>query len=484
MYFKGFLFQTIIRKLLWIIILIPTFMLGQVTFEKAYGYSGEESGRSVLPTIDSGYIICGYTDYFQFKYEDVYLIKTDESGNIDWTKNYGNSTLEQGWEIRETTDGGYIIAAERYSPMYNTIKAYLLKTNLNGDTLWTKLFTGLGTASARCAIETNDGNYIFCGVTSSSNDRSAYMVKTDVSGEMIWEKAYAGPKDEWSYDMIQNTDGGYILCGGTEIDPGFDDFLIIRTDAFGDTVWTRHFGGAGYDAAYSIIQNEDEGNYYVGGLSWNTINQTNFDILILKLNSNGDTIWTKRFGGGSSDKIGSMDFTEDGGIIVCGSTTSFGEGGYDLYLFKIDTSGTLLWSQTYGGANIDVGISVHPSFDQGYILCGYTSSFGAGNSDIYLVKTDSDGLITGVEENFNFTPTLNLVYPNPNHGIFNIELPEGKNELRVYNQQGQLVYKKDIYSDHTNTSAPIEIDNLPKDIFFIRIIDSSGKVTVQKIIVN
>jgi hypothetical protein len=428
--------------------------------------------------------MCGYSDYFQFKYEDVYLIKTDESGNTVWTKNYGNSTLERGYRINKTSDGGYIIAADRFSHMYNTIKAYLLKTDVNGDTLWTKLFSGLGNATARSAIETDDGGYVFCGNTGGPEGNDAYLVKMDNSGEMIWEKVYSGPRDDFAYDLKPTYDGGYILCGGTEIDPGYDDFLIIRTDASGDTVWTRHFGGPGYDAAYSIIQDEEEGNFYVGGESWNTSEPTHFDIFIIKLNNHGDTIWTKRYGGNSSDQIGSMDFTEDGGIIVCGSTTSFGEGGYDLYLFKIDASGTLLWSQTYGGANLDVGISVHPSYDQGYIICGYTSSFGAGNSDIYLIKTDSDGLLTGVDENFNFNPALNLICPNPNHGFFNIDLPGGKNELLVYNQQGQLVYKTEIYSDGANFNTPLDFGNLAKGIYFVRINNNSDRIASQKLIIN
>jgi hypothetical protein len=313
---------------------LPFLALSQTTFEKSIGFESEEWGHSVLQTADSGYIICGYTDQFQFKYDDVYLIKTDELGNIIWTKNYGSSALEQGYSIKPTSDGGHILAAERYSPMYETIRAYLVRTDNYGDTIWTRKFAGSGNANARCAIETSDGGYAFCGVNESIEDRSPYLVKLDEYGEIIWEKTFTGPLNEWSYDMEQTTDGGYIICGGSEVEQFYDDFLIIRTDESGETIWTRNFGEPGYDAAHSILKSDLDGNYYAGGESWNTKDTTRFDFYIVKLNDQGDAIWEKRYGGNGSDFFGSMEYVDDGGIIACGWTNNPAQGGGTISLFS------------------------------------------------------------------------------------------------------------------------------------------------------
>jgi len=167
------------------------------------------------------------------------------------------------------------------------------------------------------------------------------------------------------------------------------DIYVIRTDAHGDTLWTRSYGGPLEEQTHSLAA-ADDGGYIIAGRKC-TLSGEDPDVYLLRLDANGDTLWTKTYGGTASDGGCCVQQTHGGEIVIAGWTASFGAGGYDVWLLKTDAYGDTLWTRTYGGAGGDGGYSVQETSDGGYIIAGGTYSFGEGECDVYLIRTDANG---------------------------------------------------------------------------------------------
>lgn len=257
---------------------------------------------------------------------------------------------------------------------------------------WIRTYGGAGSDLGRSVRQTFEGGYIAAGWTYSfgAGDADVYLIKTDASGDTIWTRTYGGPLFEDGYNVAQTSDSGYIIIGSTQsYGAGSNDVYLIKTDAPGDTVWTRTCGGANVDQGNSILQTSDNG-YLIAGWTM-SFGIGGSDVYLLKTDASGDTVWTKTYGGSSNDYSHSITQTMDGGYVVTGWTNSFGAGSYDVYLIKIDAAGDTVWTKTYGGPAEDYGIFVAPTMDSGCVIAGLTSSYGAGSYDIYLIKTDFSG---------------------------------------------------------------------------------------------
>jgi hypothetical protein len=190
------------------------------------------------------------------------------------------------------------------------------------------------------------------------------------------------------------------------------DIFLIKTDANGNVQWAKTYGGTSYDWDYSVQQTSD-GGYIVAGWTW-SFGAGYDDIFLIKTDTNGNIIWAKTYGGTGYEKAFSVQQTSDGGYIVAGSTSSFGVGGGDLFLIKTDANGNVIWAKTYGGTYDDLAYSVQQTSDGGYIVAGWTNSFGAGGVDIFLIKTDANGNIGSCGIVRNASPTVNTVSPTVN----------------------------------------------------------------------
>ena len=210
---------------------------------------------------------------------------------------------------------------------------------------------------------------------------AALVLPLSLHAQITFERTYGGDSLDLGLSVMQTPDGGYILVGNTgSFGAGGHDVYLIKTDANGDTLWTRTFGGTYDDQGWSVQQTADNG-HIIAGLT-ESFGAGESDVYLIKTDALGDMLWTRTFGGASGDFGSSVQQTADGGHIIAGGTSSFGADGGDVWLIKLDAVGETLWTRTYGGASVDVGYSVQQTSDSGYIIAGWTASFGAGNADV------------------------------------------------------------------------------------------------------
>jgi hypothetical protein len=280
---------------------------------------------------------------------------------------------------------------------------------------WEKTFGGSGDDRGYSVQQTRDGGYIIVGETESygAGEADVYLIKVDANGNMQWSKTFGGSGDDVGYSVQQTRDGGYIIVGyTTSYGAGLFDVYLIKVDANGNMQWSKTFGGRGDDVGYSVQQTSDGGYIIVGYTT--SYGAGLFDVYLIKVDANGNMQWSKTFGGGAWDEGYSVQQTSDGGYIIVGTTTSYGAGWEDVYLIKVDANGIMQWSKTFGGGSWDLGYSVQQTSDGGYIIVGFTESFGAGGEDVYLIKLGL-GTITTITittiETVTTTVTTTVVSP-------------------------------------------------------------------------
>jgi len=359
-----------------------------ISWQETFGVGNYDEANSIQQTTDGGYIVAGWTDSFGSGWEDVYILKLNAKGDLEWQKIFGGKSFDRARSIQQTTDGGYIVAGWTESFGSGEKDVYILKLNSKGEVQWQKTFGGKDSDEANSIQQTKDGGYIVAGY--EGND--VYILKLNSNGEVEWQKTFGGWNDEVANSIQQTTDGGYIVAGWTKsFGSGGYDVYILKLNSNGEVEWQKTFGGWNDEVANSIQQTTD-GGYIVAGWT-ESFGSGEKDVYILKLNSKGEVQWQKTFGGEDNDRALSIHQTTDGGYIVAGWTKSFGSGGYDVYILKLNSNGEVEWQKTFGGWNDEVANSIQQTTDGGYIVAGWTKSFGSVGYDVYVLKLNSKGEI-------------------------------------------------------------------------------------------
>ncbi len=364
------------------------------TFCIAIGGGNNDGGHTVIQTSDGGYAIAGHTNSFGAGLYDVYVVKLDGAGTLQWARTVGGGNSDDGVSIIQTSDGGYAIAGWTQSFGAGNYDVYVVKLDGAGNLQWTRTIGGAGSDEGFSIIQTSDGGYAIAGITGSFGAGSAdvYVVKLDGAGNLQWTRTIGGAGSEWGWSIIQTSDGGYAIAGyAGSFGAGSADVYVVKLDGAGNLQWTRTIGGAGSDVGYSIIQTSD-GGYAIAGVT-NSFGAGSADVYVVKLDGAGNLQWTKTIGGAGNDVGYSIIQTSDGGYAIAGITGSFGAGGSDFYVVKLDSAGNLQWTRTIGGTSNEweVPLSIIQTSDGGYAIAGSTDSFGAGSRDVYVVKLDGAG---------------------------------------------------------------------------------------------
>jgi hypothetical protein len=368
------------------------------TWEKALkGYSPayiEETG-------DGGFIIAACSDIYAKKIEksenstnstlDICLIKTDKWGREVWRKNHDLGSDDYTYSFVECDDGGFLVVGSSGKGAINNFDIAILKTDSSGNYQWSQKYNNKEGDWAYSVAKTMDGGYIIAGSTNENiydmtQSSDLFLLKIDASGEKQWLKTYGGEKREVGRSVLQTNDGGFIVAGSTcSYGIGAEDVYLLKTDQTGTEQWYKTFGGNGLADAESIKQTIDGGYIIAGSLSG--------QVYLIKTDADGDLEWSNFYGAYMTEHGHSVCVTSDGGYAVVGSTESYPKNStyfdQEVYMIKTDSIGGLQWTKTFGGTEHDWGISIQEVSSGGYVIVGGTASFSEGR--IYFIRTDENG---------------------------------------------------------------------------------------------
>jgi hypothetical protein len=460
----------------------------EIEWDRTYGENSSDLANSVCATSDGGYIFAGYTRSFTADSSDVYLVKIDSLGGVEWYRLLGGEDYDDAKSVQQTSDGGFILAGRTRSFGAGSNDMYVIRTNSQGDTLWTRTYGGTNSDAAESVRQTNDGGYIIAGDSRPIGSTLAemYLVKTDSLGDTLWTRTFGGSDDRVAYSAQQTTDAGYIIAGCNPIYGGNEyDAYLVKTDSTGDMLWTRTYGGIDRDGAVSVLQTAG-GGYIVTGYT-RSFGAGDSDIWIINTDDNGDTLWTRTYGSEENEYSTSMQQTMDGGYVIAGGKGTYG-GETDLFLIKIDSMGDTLWSLVYGGEDIDVGSSVDLTDVGGYIIAGSIWNLVLP-TDAWLVKTGPDTSATHapsiewVSHPMDFA--LHPAYPNPFNPTTTISfnLPfQAKVSMNIYNILGQRVaVLMNGYAAPGIHRLLWDASDLPSGLYFVRM-ESGKSMQTQKVV--
>lgn len=363
--------------------------MATVEWVRTYSVGVDDHVRSVVQTSDGGYVLAGNTQGNNTDRQAL-IVKTDSSGNIQWERTYGDVYTDEAHAIVPTSDGGYAVAGVTW-PSNDSGHFWIFKINASGNVQWNRTYGGPHNDNAWSLVGTSDGGYAITGFTNNFGlgDSDFWLIKTDTSGAEQWNRTYGTTGNDVAYSVIQTSDGGYAMTGRQN---GHQCWLV-KTDSSGTMQWNQTYGDATVNSTgYSLVQTSDSG-YAIGGFTGSLNGSTSmpYDFLLVKTNASGDLEWNQTYGGASEEIARSIAQTPDGGYVLAGYTESFGAGNQDVWLVKTDSSGNMQWNQTFGGGGTDVANSMIRTNDGGYALGGSTESFGSAGPAFLLVKMDSMG---------------------------------------------------------------------------------------------
>jgi len=349
---------------------------------------------------------------------------------IQWQKSLGGTSFDGALSILQTNDGGYIVAGRSssididVSSNYGSYDFWVVKLNNIGAIEWQKSLGGTNFDGATSIQQTNDGGYIVAGVSYSNDGQVSgnhggcdfWVIKLTNIGIIEWQKSLAGSDYDQANSIKQTNDGGYIVAGTSfsydgdvSGNHGLDDFWVVKLSSIGTIEWQKNLGGTDGEAAFSIHETND-GGYMVAGASNSNDgdvsgNHGNSDLWVVKLNNTGTILWQKSLGGLGYESLGSIQQTNEGGYIVAGYSdsndgdVSGNHGGLDYWIVKLTNEGAIEWQKSLGGSGDDFAYSIKQSNDGGYIVAGQSLSNDGdvsdnhGSVDYWVVKLTSIGAI-------------------------------------------------------------------------------------------
>lgn len=513
----------------------------QIRFQHVFGGQAYDDVQEVIETPDGGYISCGTTESFGAGQSDILVVKTNDSGVVQWSKAYGSPGNDFGAAIKKAPAGGYILAGYSFGLSADTLTNdfLLIKINSTGTVQWSKTYGGIANDEAHGLAVMPDSGFIIAGTTASFGNvpnQAGYVVRTDLNGNMLWSKAITQNSDQQLFAIDPTDDGGCVVAGYTYLSGlRLFDIFVARLNANGTKQWVKNYGGSNAEQAFSVKQSLT-GGFVVSGYS-SSYGAGQEDAFILRLSENGDISWFSSYGTSLSERARSVLWGTGDGIVIGGQAKVNSAVGQidNNFLLKTDTSGNVLWSKTFGPTiNVSLAYSSIKSSDGGYVMGGITGGFGALLNDIYLVKTtdiggsgcyqnntqffsanflptdSSGGTFTngGIEQNVNVIKTnvvltqsykcnstgvgiielenenMATLYPNPGMDIVNLKLnPFETNSsiLQISTTEGKIVLIKTIPM-YTNETA-ISVREFKNGIYFLTLQTTNGTQHL-KLVVN
>ncbi len=376
---------------------LATRMDAQIQFSKEYGGAYNEDGRWMEQLPDSGFIMTGGTNTYSNGQTDIWLVRADAYGNQLWTQSIGGTAYDFGNMVKRTTDNGFIIAGFTNSYGAGDNDGWLVKTDVNGNTLWSTTSGDAGIQEFEGVVQTTDGGYAAVGISYGTGTAyyDIYLVKFNSAGVEQWSKFIGGASFEIGNAIQQTADGGFIITGQTYSYGNADgDYYLVKTDDLGVTQWENWWPQNGLQEAHYVQITPDGGYIIVGDADSLTNGLGDTDIELMRTDANGDSLWTKTLGGNKKDGGKTVENTSDGGFIIAGITRSFGLINPNYYLVKTDDAGTVQWTNsTYGSVYHDHAYRGIETSDGGFAEVGFFRN-ASGFMNFSLVKLGPNGGVT------------------------------------------------------------------------------------------
>lgn len=316
---------------------------GVTTWQKFFGGQDQDYASAVCQTADGGFLIAGDEGSFDRKTgRNVWVIKLGAAGDVLWERTYGGKDRDEAGDIQPAADGGSIVVGSTLSFGAGGEDAFVLRLGPTGTVIWQKAYGGPSADRARAVRATGDGGFVVAGTTESAGAgrTDVWVLRLESDGGIRWEATYGGPEDEIANAVVRAKDGGLIVAGTTEsYGDGFRDAWILRLDAAGSILWQKAYGGTGMDSADSVLETPD-GSIVVAG-QFSSVGTTSADAWVFKLGPTGNIKWQKAYGGTRGDTAYSLEMLPQGGYVVAGYTSSFGAGGTDALVLRLGASGEI-----------------------------------------------------------------------------------------------------------------------------------------------
>lgn len=446
-------------------------------FEKIFGTHGNDYSRSVKQLDDGSIYLFGDSDSGSFGSNDLSLSKLDKDGHLLWTKYYGGPDWENGFYLNITQDNNFVFVGEQITSTSSDIVIY--KVDTAGNVIWNKRYSTPLNETPNYIEQTADGGYIISG---SQNDSLGYfdlfVLKLDALGAYQWHKALGPARNEYA-KMIHEVKDGYVLIGDMGDSLNNYDVIVCKLDTLGNKIWAKSYGDSLANGSQGFIVTND-GNYLLYGET-ETSAGDRFDGFLEKIDPEGSSLWRKTYGGTGADAIFSVTEASSGGFVCTGYSNSYnGNNPLDLFILKTDSSGNMLWHQTYGGNGIDIGYElIRNTDDTGYIITGKTFS---DSDDYYLLQVNPAGIITQITPPFGELKSIEI-YPNPSSQYLTVDYDLDQNGvLEIRNMNGSLL--KSIILPGKKDKLSFSTFDLPKGMYVCSVLVHRQLIAVKQLLID
>lgn len=491
-----------------------------IEWTKTYGGNYAERSNCMLPTTDGGYVLVGRSESadgdatLHYGLRDVWVVKTDASGALQWQKSYGGTNNETGMSVVQMADGGYIVGGFSSSNDFDVsgrhgtnYDAWIFKISSSGALEWQKMYGGTGDDGVTGMVKTSDNGCILTGYTNSTNgdisgnhgSYDCFILKLNTNGDILWQKLYGGSYSDQGNAIIPTSDGGFMIAGEVSSPnanvPNFQgsyDYWAIKLDAAGDIQWQKAMGGTDSDVALATAEAAD-GGFVLAGYTYSRDGNVaglhqgfNNDYWIVKLSATGELEWAKTYGGNNFDAPNSIILDQDGGYIVGGKAVSFDgdvvgqHGQSDFWLIKLDTAGTMVWQKTIGGGDEEEITCLLPLATGGFIASGYTFSTNNdvtgnhGDLDMWVVKCSATvGTVAAP------APQPLKLFPNPAREVIFLEIPKDERIAAIHLYD---LWDRPMPVALTPGNRSLQIGALPQGSYRLYLTTESGKRYAQSFV--
>jgi len=497
----------------------------QIEWQRCLGGGARDEGYALIQDPDGNYVVAASTFSVdgdvvaQHGGGEMWVVKMDPVGAIIWAKTYGGSGGEGGFNICESSDGGYLVLGTTssndgdVSEHHGLGDIWAVRLDLDGNIIWERAFGGSLNEEASGLTATADGGFLISGqspsidgdLTTNQGGWDAWVLKLDATGNLEWQRSIGGSGMEILLAIQQTSDGGSISTGFTTSNNGdiignhgLFDMLVLKLSATGETQWQRILGGTGNEGGNAVAETTDGGFIVLGSADMNdgdvSGNHSNTaDAWLVRLNSTGDLLWQNCYGGTAYDNGTSIQTTEDGGFAFLGSTYSTNgdvtttNGALDFWLVRTNEIGQIQWQRTMGGGLEDQAQKIIRTVDGGFAAIGSTKSnnfdvsgYHGGEFDCWIVKLSADP--TSIQD---LSSTFNIaIFPNPTHGDETITYTLERAALvqvEIHDVEGKLI---STISSGIRASGPhilaLPLTKLPSGNYFVAL-RVDGKVVVRKV---